>query len=101
MQEKNAALKQNLYRIRRSRESLRRRLKTALTFTTEVEGSKTQIKETWHDLNSIDAILSKKEMEIQQMQRDYKLQIERMRRKLMNRDETLKKVLQDRVKRRS
>lgn len=100
LNEKNHTLRQNLHHIRNSREILKSRLKKSLICEKNLEGEQSQIKNTWSDLNKVQGFIHQKEAQIQTMQMRHVTEIEQIKRKLQQRDETLKKVLNDKACRR-
>lgn len=91
LNEKNHTLRQNLHHIRSSREQLKSRLKQSRN----LEGE--QSKNTWSDLNKVQGMMHQRESQIQTLQMRHVSEIEQIKRKLQQRDETLRKVLNDKV----
>lgn len=90
LNEKNHTLRQNLHHIRSSREQLKSRLKKSRN----QEGEPSN---TWTDLNKVQGMIHQRESQIQTLQMRHVSEIEEIKRKLQQRDETLRKVLNDKV----
>lgn len=97
LNEKNHTLRQNLHHIRSSREILKSRLKKSISSGKNLEGEQSKIKNTWSDLNQVQGLIHQRESQIQTMQMRHVSEIEQIKRKLQQRDETLRKVLNDKV----
>ncbi|XP_037048367.1 protein Cep89 homolog isoform X1 [Bradysia coprophila] len=90
---KNTQLRESLARVRLSRESFKSRLKNANSLHRTMEGSQRRVKNTWSDLKQVETLLQQKENHVQSVHLKYLGEIEKLTRKLQQRDDTLKKVL--------
>lgn len=113
---KNTQLRESLARVRLSRESFKSRLKNAHSLHRTMEGSQRRFKvngklmrnefdwekltvafnhtqNTWSDLKQVETLLQQKENHVQSVHLKYLGEIEKLTRKLQQRDDTLKKVL--------
>lgn len=97
LNEKNHTLRQNLHHIRSSREILKSRLKKSLSSGKNLEGEQSKITNTWSDINKVQGLIHQRESQIQTMQMRHVSEIDQIKRKLQQRDETLRKVLNDKV----
>lgn len=62
-----------------------------------LEGSQTRINSSWNELQQIQSLLEQKESQMRTMRMRYSSEIENLTRKLKQREETLKKILQEKV----
>lgn len=98
LNEKNHTLRQNLHHIRSSREILKSQLKKSLSSGKNLEGEQSKLTNPWTDLNKVQGLIHhQRESQIQTMQMRHVSEIEQIKRKLQQRDETLRKVLNDKV----
>lgn len=97
--QKNLKLRQRLMQIRQSRDIIKDRLKSTISWNKNIETAIRATKNvSWQDLHKIEQLLAQKEAHIQSMHQQHLAEIERLNRKLNHRDETLKKVLLNKVK---
>lgn len=97
LNQKNETLRHSLNRLRHSRESLKKRLKASAVWSRSLEGSQSRIHNSWNELQHIQNLLDQKESQMRTMRMRYMAEIENLTRKLKQREETLKKILQDKV----
>lgn len=89
-------MRQHLIRGRQSRDQLRRSFENTVK---NIEANAKNIKTvSWQDLQRIEQLLCQKDIQIQQMHSQHAAEIEKLHRKLNLRDETMKKVLLNKVK---
>lgn len=89
-------LRHKFQRLQQSREMIKSRLRTAITWNRKVEAAAKTI--SWQDLRKIEQLLIQKESQLQQLRIQYQNEVEKLQRKLHRRDETLRKILLNKVK---
>lgn len=83
--------------MRQSREVIKSRLRSAITWNRKIEAAAKTI--SWQDLRKIEQMLVQKEYQLQQFRIQYQNEMEKLQRKLNRRDELLRKLLLNKVKR--
>lgn len=86
-------------RLQQSRAVIKSRLRSAITWNRKVEAAAKTI--SWQDLHKIEQFLVQKEAQIQQLRVHYQNEIDKLQRKLHRRDEMLRKILLNKVKRKN
>lgn len=89
-------LRHKCLRLQQSREMMKSRLRSAITWNRKVEAAAKTI--SWQDLHKIEQLLIQKEAQLQQLRTQYQNEIEKLQRKLQRRNETLHKILLNKVK---
>lgn len=89
-------LRHKFQRLQQSRELIKSRLRTAITWNRKVEAAAKTL--SWQDLRKIEQLLVQKESQLQQARVQYQNELEKLQRKLHRRDETLRKILLNKVK---
>lgn len=98
-EKKLGRIRQKFHRLRQSRSILKDRLRGAMTWNRKMEAmSKTINNVSWQDLHKIEQLLLQKEAQMQQLRVQHLNEIEKLQRKLLRRDETLRKILLNKVK---
>ncbi|XP_050095468.1 protein Cep89 homolog isoform X2 [Anopheles aquasalis] len=94
---KNGALKQTLERTRQSKEILKQRLKTMISWGKGSEQRKDQLQDSWRTIRALQEQLQQRDGELQTLQQRYQLEVEQLQRRLRQREETLRKILADKA----
>ncbi|XP_049546774.1 protein Cep89 homolog [Anopheles darlingi] len=94
---KNGALKQTLERTRQSKEILKQRLKTMISWGKGSEQRKDQLQESWRTIRALQEQLQHRDGELQALQQRFQLEVEQLQRRLRQREETLRKILADKA----
>lgn len=89
-------LRSKFLRMQQSRDMIKSRLRSAITWNRKVEAAAKTI--SWQDLHKIEQVLVQKEAQLQQLRIQYQTEIEKLQRKLHRRDEMLRKILLNKVK---
>lgn len=89
--EKNKSLKKSLYTERQSRGNLEKEVNDFRDFGNE------KFKESWQNVSDLHALIQEKELTIQGLRFNQQKEIEELRNKLHQRDQTLRKVLESKI----
>jgi len=81
-------MKNNLHRLRQSRDSLKQKLIKSYDYKEKIN-----LKTLWADVNNVEQIIKYKDAFIQKLEMKYLNEIDYLTRKLKQRDDILKKVL--------
>lgn len=92
-------LRTKFLRLQQSRDTMRNRLRTALTWNRRIEAAAKTI--SWPNLHKIEQSLQQKESQLQQLRQQYRNDVDKLQRKLHRRDEILRKILLNKVKRKN
>lgn len=94
-----AKVRHKFKRLRQSREILKDRLQSTLTWNKKTETvTKTVDKTPWHGMHTAEQLLLQKELQIQQLRTQYFNEVQKLQRKLTRRDEMLRKILLSKLK---
>lgn len=89
--EKNKSLKKTLYLERQSKENLEKEVTDFREFGND------KFKESWQNMSDLHALIQEKEMIIQSLKFNQQKEIDDLRHKLYQRDQTLRKVLESKI----
>ncbi|XP_031635137.1 protein Cep89 homolog [Contarinia nasturtii] len=89
-------IRRKFVHLQQSRAMIKSRLKSAITWNQKVEAAAKTI--SWPNLQKIEQMLRQKDTQLQQIHIQYKNDVENLQKKLHRRDETLRKVLLNKVK---
>lgn len=90
--------RQKFHRIQQSKDALKTRLKNAITWNRKIEAATKNVNSiSWQDFRKLEQILIQKEAQLQQMRLSHLNEIDQLHRKLKRRDETLRKILLNRL----
>lgn len=92
MNEKNISLKKTLVIERQSKEQLEKEVSEFREFGND------KVRESWQNISDLHAMIQDKEITIQNMKFNQQKEIEDLRFKLHQRDQTLRKVLEAKMK---
>lgn len=92
-------LRTKFLRLQQSRDKMRTRLRTALTWNRKIEAAAKTI--SWPNLHKIEQLLQQKETQLQQLRTQYRNDVDKLQRKLHRRDEMLRKILVNKMKRKN
>lgn len=92
-------LRTKFLRLQQSRDTIRNRLRTALAWNHKIEAAAKTI--SWPNLHKIEQLLQQKESQLQQLRIQYRNDVDKLQRKLHRRDEILRKILLNKVKRKN
>lgn len=91
LNEKIKSLKKNLYVERQSRENLEKEAHDFREFGND------KFKESWQNISDLHAMIQEKEITIQNLKFNHQKEIDDLRHKLYQRDQTLRKVLESKI----
>lgn len=91
MIEKNKNLKKSLHYERQSKETVEKEMNEIREYGND------KYKESWHNLGDLQTMLQEKEIIIQNMKFHQQKEIEDLRNKLFQRDQTLRKILESKL----
>uniref|UniRef100_A0A182YD91 Uncharacterized protein n=1 Tax=Anopheles stephensi TaxID=30069 RepID=A0A182YD91_ANOST len=94
---KNATLKQTLERTRQSKEILKQRLKTMITWGKGSDQRKDQLQDAWRNIRALQEQLQQRELQLQTQQQRFQQEQEQLHRRLRQREDTLRKILADKA----
>lgn len=83
-------------RLQQSQQLIKSRLRSAITWNRKVEAVAKTV--SWQDIRKIEQLLVQKEFQLQQLRIQYQNEVDQLQRKLQRRDETLRKILLHKVK---
>lgn len=90
--------RQKFHRIQQSKDALKCRLKNAVAWNRRIEAASKNVNNiSWQDFRKLEQLLIQKEAQLQQMRATHLNEIDRLQRKLNRRDETLRKILLNKV----
>lgn len=90
--------RQKFHRIQQSKDALKCRLKNAVAWNRRIEAASKNINSiSWQDFRKLEQLLFQKEVQLQQMRVSHLNEIDQLQRKLNRRDETLRKILLNKV----
>lgn len=91
LNDKNKYLKKNLHHERQSKESLQSEINEAQEF------GKDKFRESWQNMSELHSLIQEKEIIIQNLKFNQAKEVEDLKWKLNQRDQTLKKVLESKI----
>uniref|UniRef100_A0A182IMR3 Uncharacterized protein n=1 Tax=Anopheles atroparvus TaxID=41427 RepID=A0A182IMR3_ANOAO len=94
---KNAALKRTLERTRQSKEILKQRLKTMISWGKGSEQRKDQLQESWQTIRALQGQLQQRDTQFRSLQQRYQTEVDQLQRRLRQREDTLRKILGDKA----
>lgn len=92
-------LRSKFVRLQQSCDLIKSRLRNAITWNRKVEVAAKTI--SWQDLHKIEHVLVQKDSQLQQLRIQYQNEIDKLQRKLHRREEMLRKILLNKVKRKN
>lgn len=94
LEKKLERTRQKFHRIQQSKDALKCRLKNAVAWNRKIEAASKNVNSlSWQDFRKLEQILLQKEAQLQQMRASHLNEINQFQRKLNRRDETLRKIL--------
>uniref|UniRef100_A0AAG5DIE7 Uncharacterized protein n=1 Tax=Anopheles atroparvus TaxID=41427 RepID=A0AAG5DIE7_ANOAO len=94
---KNAALKRTLERTRQSKEILKQRLKTMISWGKGSEQRKDQLQESWQTIRALQGQLQQRDTQFRSLQQRYQTEVDQLQGRLRQREDTLRKILGDKA----
>uniref|UniRef100_A0A1A9VXH6 Uncharacterized protein n=1 Tax=Glossina austeni TaxID=7395 RepID=A0A1A9VXH6_GLOAU len=84
-------------KLKRSRDSLKARLRIALQWTHKLEEGQTNLQHTWDALKRLETMVRHKESQVRGLHARHIEEIDKMEKKLAQREETIRNILRDRL----
>ncbi|KAI9583177.1 protein Cep89 homolog [Glossina fuscipes] len=84
-------------KLKRSRDSLKARLRIALQWTHKLEAGQTNLQHTWDALKRLETMVRHKESQVRGLHTRHLEEIDKMEKKLAQREETIRNILRDRL----
>ncbi|XP_055597020.1 protein Cep89 homolog [Uranotaenia lowii] len=98
LMEKNSALRQSLSRTRQSKEVLKSRLKNMITWGRNVEQRRDQLQDSWKSVRALEERIRQREEQLQNLQAHHRLEVDQLQRRLKQREDSLRRILEDKAK---
>ncbi|KAL9914891.1 centrosomal protein 89kDa [Glossina fuscipes fuscipes] len=84
-------------KLKHSRDSLKARLRIALQWTHKLEAGQTNLQHTWDALKRLETMVRHKESQVRGLHARHLEEIDKMEKKLAQREETIRNILRDRL----
>ncbi|XP_065091957.1 protein Cep89 homolog [Ochlerotatus camptorhynchus] len=97
LMEKNAALKQSLQHCRQSKEVLKTRLKHVVTWGKGVEQRRDQLTDAWHNVKALQEKIRQRDEQLHALQVQYRSEVEQLQRRLKQREDSLRRILEEKA----
>lgn len=98
LEKKLEKTRQKFHRLQQSKEALKCRLKNAVAWNRRIEAASKNVNSlSWQDFRKLEQFLIQKEVQLHQMRVLHLNEINQLQRKLNRRDETLRKILLNKV----
>lgn len=90
--------RQKFQRLQQSKDALKCRLKNAIAWNRRIEAASKNVNIiSWQDFRRLEQLLIQKEAQLQQLRASHLNEIDQLQRKLNRRDETLRKILLNKI----
>lgn len=97
LRKRNASLQRSTEKVKRSRDRLRARLRIALQWAQKLEEGQANLQSTWDALKRLETIVKHKESQVRGLHARHLQEIDKMEKKLAQKEETIKTILRDRL----
>ncbi|XP_062565831.1 protein Cep89 homolog [Armigeres subalbatus] len=97
LMEKNAALKQSLHHCRQSKEALKARLKNVVTWGKGVEQRRDQLSDAWRHTKALEDKIRHRDEQLHSLHVQYGAQVEQLQRRLKQREDSLRRILEEKA----
>ncbi|CAD7088732.1 unnamed protein product [Hermetia illucens] len=98
LRKKYTSLRYKVRTVIDSRENLKSKLRTALEWAQKLDESRQKMKTSWDDVKGLETVIRHKEAQIRGLHARHAEEIGRLERKLQQREETIKCILQEKAK---
>ncbi|KXJ79801.1 hypothetical protein RP20_CCG028051 [Aedes albopictus] len=95
--EKNAALKRTLHHCRQSKEALKARLKNVVTWGKGVEQRRDQLSDAWRNVKALQDKIHQRDEQLHALQVRYSAEVEQLQRRLKQREDSLRRILEEKA----
>ncbi|XP_013113260.2 protein Cep89 homolog isoform X1 [Stomoxys calcitrans] len=97
LRKRNACLQRSTEKVKRSRDRIRARLRIALQWTQKLEENQANLQSTWDAIKRLETIVKHKESQVRGLHARHLQEIDKMEKKLAQKEETIKTILRDRL----
>lgn len=97
LMEKNTALKRSLHHCRQSKEALKTRLKNVVTWGKGVEQRKDQLTDAWRNVKTLQEKIRQRDEQLHALQVRYGAEVEQLQRRLKQREDSLRRILEEKA----
>lgn len=98
LRKRNASLQRAVEKVKRSRDRLKARLRIALQWAQKLEEGQANLRTTWDALKRLETIVKHKESQVRGLHARHLEEIDKLEKKLAQKEETIKTILRDRLK---
>lgn len=97
LRKRNQSLQRAVEKVKRSRDRLKARLRIALQWAQKLEEGQANLQSTWDALKRLETIVKHKESQVRGLHARHLQEIDKMEKKLAQKEETIKNILRDRL----
>lgn len=97
LRKRNASLQRSTEKIKRSRDRLKARLRIALQWAQKLEEGQANLQTTWDALKRLETIVKHKEAQVRGLHSKHLEEIDKLEKKLAQKEETIRTILRDRL----
>ncbi|XP_061401747.1 protein Cep89 homolog [Musca vetustissima] len=97
LRKRNASLQRSTEKVKKSRDRLRARLRIALQWAQKLEEGQANLQSTWDALKRLETIVKHKESQVRGLHARHLQEIDKMEKKLAQKEETIRTILRDRL----
>ncbi|XP_058980962.1 protein Cep89 homolog, partial [Musca domestica] len=97
LRKRNVSLQRSTEKVKRSRDRLRARLRIALQWAQKLEEGQANLQSTWDALKRLETIVKHKESQVRGLHARHLQEIDKMEKKLAQKEETIRTILRDRL----
>lgn len=97
LRNRNVSLQRSVDKVKRSRDRLKARLRIALQWAQKLEEGQANLQSTWDALKRLETIVKHKESQVRGLHARHLQEIDKLEKKLAQKEETIKTILRDRL----
>ncbi|XP_065368752.1 protein Cep89 homolog [Calliphora vicina] len=97
LRKRNVSLQRSVEKVKRSRDRLKARLRIALQWAQKLEEGQANLQNTWDALKRLETIVKHKESQVRGLHARHLQEIDKLEKKLAQKEETIKTILRDRL----
>lgn len=97
LRKRASSLQRSTEKVKRSRDRLKARLRIALQWAQKLEEGQSNLRNTWDALKRLETIVKHKESQVKGLHARHLEEIDKMEKKLAQKEETIKTILRDRL----
>ncbi|XP_037951314.1 protein Cep89 homolog [Teleopsis dalmanni] len=94
---RNSSLKRSIEQVNRSRDRLKARLRIALQWAQKLEQGQADVQNTWEAVKRLETIVKHKESQVRGLQSRHIEEIDKLEKKLTQKEETIRTILKGRI----